>query len=362
MKKLLSMLLVLLLTTPCVLAESSVHWIDGGNADRVHLRAKPSASVQSLGLYFTGTDVIVIEDDGAWAWVMVGDVDGYIMSEYLTRQMISPRGPWYRVDNPSSTWVNQRMSPSMKGMVIMRLDNGTAVQLLGETADGWSYVSCDGVLGYIMTSLISPMPEKPQIKQPTTILSDATGEGYIHQYVAPNGQAIFFTAEMEEPYVTFDDVNFDGLEDVVVMTVSGASNAWFKFFVYDGARDAYVFAHHGGDAAGLPNYQLHPESGVVSARATNGYAGALHVWNLYRWAGTDLKLIRSATSDEWSESSFDDETYTQVIRSGLLHITVRDYTNGYDNTVLFDQVITLEDTEYRDIFWEEEEALWQGLR
>ena len=361
MKKLLAMLLVLLLPLRWAPAESSVHWIDGGNADRVHLRAAPSASADSLGLYFTGTDVIVIEDDGDWAWVMVGDVDGYIMSRYVTRQMLQPQGPWYQVDNPNSTWVNLRMSPSMNGMVALKPENGESVQLLGETADGWSYVSCDGVQGYIMTSLISPMPESPQVKQTTTILSDATGEGYIHQYIAPSGQAIFFTADLE-PYITFDDVNFDGRDDIVIMTVSGASNAWYKFFVYDMARDTYVYAHHGGDAAGLANYETYPQYGIVGSRATNGYAGALHVWNLYRWEGTDLQLIRRAVSDEWSESTFDDQTYTQIIRGGLLHITVRDYTNGYDNTVIFEEVITLEDTEYRDIFLEEEEALWQGIR
>ena len=75
-----------------------------------------------------------------------------------------------------------------------------------------------------------------------------------------------------------------------------------------------------------------------------------------------MRLIRSATSDEWSESTFEGEIYTRLIRGDLLHITVRDYADGYEGTVIFDQVIPLEDIEYRDIFSEETEALWQGIK
>ena len=361
MKKLLAMLLAWMLLIPVASADTGVRWIDGGNADRVHLRTAPSTAADSLGLYFTGTGAIVIDDAGEWSWVMIGSVEGWMMTDYLSRTYVAQAGPWYQVDNPHSTWVNLRMDPSMDGLVVMCPDNGTRLRLLGETADGWSYVDCDGVMGYMRTDLVSEMTASKN-RQNTTILSEATGEGYIHQYIAPNGKAIYFTAELAEPYITFADVNFDGREDIVIMTVSGASNSWFKFFVYDKVRDEYVYVRHAGDAAGLINYELYPAYGIVGSRGSNGYAGALHVMNLYRWDGTDLKIIRTATSDEWAESTFEDDVYTQIIRGDLLHITVRDYTNGYEGTVLFDQVIPMEAIEYRDIFTEEMDALWQDIK
>lgn len=355
------MLLLTALLLPAARADTALRWIDGGNADRVHLRAAPDASADSLGLYFTGTGAILLEERGGWAHVMLGAVEGWMMADYLSGAYIPLMGPGRRVENPGSTWVNLRTAPSLEAAVAMRLPNGRALCLLGETADGWSYVDCDGVMGYMRTDLLSAM-NVAAAREPATMLSDATSDGYIYQYIAPNGKPIYFTAETEAPYITFEDVNFDGRDDIVILTISGASNGWFKFFVYDKARDEYVYARHTGDDAGIVNYAAYPEYGIIASHGNNGNAGLLHVTNLYRWEGNELRLIRTATSDEWSESSFEGDVYTQVIRGDLLHITVRDYTHGYEGTVIFDQVVPKEAAETRDIFSEEQEALWQGIK
>ncbi len=359
MKRLLSFLLMLLLCSPAATAESSVYYIDGGNADRVHLRAEPFITSDSLGLYFTGTDVIVIDMTAEWAWVMVGDEDGYIMREYLTQAYTNRSGPWYVVDNPHDTWVNLRMSPSMDGMVAMCPENGTRVQLLGETADGWSYVDCDGVMGYIMSSLLSPWEEE-EVARETELLAN---EGvYIHRYTAPNGQHIYFTAYTEYPGVDFVDVNFDGYEDIVITTGRWAKCDTVRFYRYDAERDQYEVVMQTTVDDGLMNYVLYPEYGLVGTYIANGNAGLLHVWNLYRWDGNDLQLIRSAVSDEWSEDIFEGQTYTNIIHGDTLHVTVNDYTNDDGDSLLWEIIISKEDTEYRDIFTEEQEALWQGLK
>lgn len=362
MKRLLSFLLMLLLCCPAATAESSVCYIDGGNADRVHLRAEPFITSDSLGLYFTGTDVIVIDTTAEWAWVMVGDEDGYIMREYLTQAYTNRSGPWYVVDNPHDTWVNLRMSPSMDGMVAMCPENGTRVQLLGETADGWSYVECDGVMGYIMSNLLSPWESDSPVAAETTVLGRTADWYYIHQYTAPNGQNIYFTAWDSAVYLTYRDVNFDGIEDIVVDTVRVASNSYSEFFVYDGGNGKYVRVVMNGTEERLCNYGLHPECGLVSSYNNAGNAGLLHVWNLYRWEGNELRLIRSAVSDEWSEDIFEGETYTNIIHGDTLHVTVHDYTRDDGDSLLWEIIISKEDTEYRDIFTEEQEALWQGLK
>src|SRR5699024_9158442 len=81
------------------------------------------------------------------------------------------------------------------------------------------------------------------------------GDEYIHRIEAPNGQALYYLSKEEEAFVTYRDVNFDGMEDIVVISSQGASNTWFLFFVWDGEN--YVRAGwDAGDDTGLPNYEL----------------------------------------------------------------------------------------------------------
>lgn len=363
MKRLLALLLTVLMMAPAAMAEVKLYYIDGGNADRVHLRQSPSQSAKSLGLYFTGTSVSVVDWYDEWAHVVIGDVSGYMMSRFLMREKQNRKGPWQMVDNPHSTWVNLRTSPSMDASIVLCPDNGTSVIVLGETADGWSYVECQGNTGYMRTDMLSALEKKP-IDQQTTILSQACSDGYIHQYVAPNGQVLYFTSELEEPRFYLDDVNFDGWDDIAVMTISGATNAWYTFFTYDSVHDVYTHVPHYG--AEFINYTTYPQYGIIASYGKNGYAGLLHVTSLYRWEGNRLKQIRSSVSDEWAESSFLGDIYTQIIHGDTLHVKVLDHTEGNDGTVIYERFIPMDDlqdhADYQRICDEEMSALWQGLK
>ena len=365
MKRLLMILLPLLLCVPAAMAQSPDCWIDGGNADRVHLRVEPSIEADSMGLYYTGTDVIVIGYEADWAWVMVGDEDGYIMMAYLTWEGAVPLGPWQVVDNPDSTWVNLRMKPSTQGAILSCPDNGTMVRVLGETADGWSYVLCQGVKGYIMTSLLSPRYEatSSQLQRTTILAQIGAGEEYIHQYIAPNGQALYFTAARQDPDISFEDVNFDGWDDIVIMTTSGASNAYYDFYVYDAAADEYCRVSVAGEENGWCNYSFYPEYGIVATHANNGSAGANHEYRLYRWQGTKLDCIRTARSEVLTESTHSGSVFTMTTYTDKLHMTVRDHTLGdWDDALVGEKIITMSEDEYRAAYEEEMSALWQGVR
>lgn len=362
MKRLLMLFLALMLCIPAASAEDSVYFIDGRTADRVHLRVEATVESDSLGLYFSGTNATVLQWMDDWAWVMIGEVSGYMKSDFLTREFIALAGPSYMVDNQSSTWVNLRSSPSMTGAIALCPDNGTVVRVLGETADGWSYVNCQGEKGYMRTELLSPM-EGVATLQRTTILAQQDINSYIHQYIAPNGKPIYFTALHGEPYITitFEDVNFDGWKDIVVLTISGASNGFYEFFVYDPALDEYLRVFHPGTDEGLCNYVLYPEEGIVGSHANNGLAGAEHEEHLYRWEGYTLKLIRSAISENLTVTDFSPGVLTTTTYTDMLHITVRDHMNG-EHTILWEQTFSTEDPDLTQIFAKEEEALWQGIK
>lgn len=359
MKRILMLLLSLMLCIPAACAEDAQCWVDGHSADRVHLRAKAAADADSLGLYYNGTAVRVLEWRDDWAFVKVGEVSGFMASACLSRDEIAPAGPWQVVDNPSSTWVNLRMSPSTAGKIALCPDNGVSVLVLGETADGWSYVECGGTKGYIRSSLLSALQNGAA--QRTTILTQESVDRYIHQYIAPNGKPVYFSAALREPIVSFDDVNFDGSMDIVALIISGVSNAYYAFFVYNPQTDAYERALLLDGEEALRNYQLHPDRRVVVSQGSNGAAGALHETYLYRWEGSALKLVRSAVSEDLTVMEFDDHRFTTTLYDGLLHMTVRDHQQGGEGDILWEKTIPLEDSKLLDVLEEEEAALWQGL-
>ncbi len=197
----------------------------------------------------------------------------------------------------------------------------------------------------------------------TTVLGYMSDGDYIHQYIAPNGQLLWFTAMEENPHIKLEDVNFDGAEDIVVFTILGASNFFTEFFLYDAQADMYVLAIHPGQEHGICNYGLHPALGLVESQANNGSAGAEHEFRLYRWEGTKLKCIRSAVSETLTESSYSGNVYTTTTYHDKLHITVRNHELGdYDSALVWEKTITLDEAEYSSAYDEEMAAFWQDLK
>lgn len=184
-----------------------------------------------------------------------------------------------------------------------------------------------------------------------------TSEGeFIHSYTADNGQLIYFTALEDEPFIEKADVNFDGLEDLVVCVSAGASNGFFEFFVYDGEN--YVQASHDGIGYGICNYQLYPEKGLVLSHANNGFAGALHEACLFKWDGTNLKMIRRAVSDLDSEYIWYDDGYALRSYDNRLRVTVGMYNASGEWEVVLEESVSLTDEGW---YAREEAIFWQGL-
>ena len=367
MKRLIALLLALLLAIPFAGAETVVY-VQGGTADRVHLRAYGASNAQSLGLYFSGTVAVQLAQPyNGWVRVQIGSVTGYMHQDYLSYTNSTSQAPTYVVENTSSTWVNMRAAAKSGADVMTTCQNGTRVLLLGETSDGWSYVRVNHLTGYIMTQFLKPegsqsgagYSQAVEVNAYTTIVGQSVDNGYIHRYYADNGQEIYFTSSEYAPRIMRHDVNFDGRDDLVLYTAEAANNLYCQFYVF---RDGvYNLVTDNGNAVSLCNYQLYPGKNMVATHVNNGSGGALFEDTIYRWNGGELETVRIARSDKMRQWSAGNSGVTTVY-DDLLHMEVLDFTYGVaDGLTLWQrdnvQTVSMSGSIYNEI----QRALWQGL-
>lgn len=354
MKKMMVLVLLVLALLGAAAYADDTLYVQGDTADRVHLRLDPSTDSNSLGLYFTGTPVTrLLEIATGWTQVRIGAETGYIKTSLLSEDPVAMAAPVYEVYSSNGGRVNLRSGPRSRASVIGQMEPGTLVYVLGETATGWYYVDAGDASGYMMKDYLR-LSEVQQIALPVQIVGMAADGMWIQQLQAPNGQLLYFTSMEEEPVTSCEDVNFDGVPDIVVTIAAGASNCFNEFFVWDGTQYTAVRYPGGG---GLPNYRLDPQRQLLCTYANNGYAGALSERCIYRWEGSTLRLVRRALADNLAVTEFRDDAMVTTIYSEMLQVTVWAHTAGVDETILLEQVVHMDefDTEIVDA------ALWQGL-
>lgn len=146
------------------------------NEQRLHLRSAPSTQAASLGLYYTGTQVVCYGDPAQeWVYVSVGNRFGYMKTEFLYfgshPESIPPRTPVAYVSNSTKeAWLNLRALPSLQGDVLGKYDNGDRVLVLGQVND-WYHVKAGDVYGFMQSAYLA-----------LTDASPATQTGALRQY------------------------------------------------------------------------------------------------------------------------------------------------------------------------------------
>lgn len=149
--------------------------------------------------------------------------------------------------------------------------------------------------------------------------------------------------------------------DLVVITGRWAKCDTALFYVYD-RKEGYVLVPETAQDKGLMNYALYPEYGLVGTSIANGNAGLCHEKCLYRWAGNDLECIRRAYGEEYTETTWRDETFIKTTCTDLFSCTVYDYTTGVPEGEVIFSAGPLEWEAFVNVMKEENAALWQGLK
>lgn len=378
MNKRIALLLAVILMLCCLIPAAGAEYtgerlyVNGRDAVKVHLRSQPSTQSSSLGLVYSGTEVILVFPENAqWYMVQLGAESGYISSTYLSREQPESQAPVAYVYNPNSSWSHLRKGASTQAQSVGRLNNDEVVYVLAELQNGWSYVQRGAQSGFVLTSFLrSEQPAKQEqaitgsSQQPLNINVRAVGyaangDGIFQIFTPDTNQALFFTSAVDKPAVYQQDVDFDGIKDLIVSTASGASNEYVAFFVRRGYE--YVPVEVPGLGYELCNYQLYPQRRLVVSEANNGAAGAFHETVIFCWDGTKLMPLRSAVG----EMAVDDYDQNGLLISAanpqLVRLTVREYPDGFgEGNIIYEKTVLLAAMQTELML--QLDALWQDLR
>jgi uncharacterized protein YgiM (DUF1202 family) len=164
MKRLLSILLVLMMLVPAALADEGTTTyavISHPSANYITLRETPSDSATSLGKFYNGTYVSIVSYyDTTWAEISVNpDSDqpytGYVKRAFLQTDYINnavkSTAPAMTLQNSQGKGVLLRSTPTFmsdSSNVLGLYGNGTQILVLGDMSN-WYYVQVGGRVGFM---------------------------------------------------------------------------------------------------------------------------------------------------------------------------------------------------------------------
>lgn len=139
--------------------------VDNPNSiDRLNLRTQPSQDAPTLGKYYSGTVVEVLENDqNGWTKVRCYNLEGYMMTKYLAfgqeQSKVGHAMPYVTVENAGGTGLNLRQSQSTTSTSLGLYPNGSTVCVFG-VSETWCHVQTeDGNVGFMLRESLSPEPK-----------------------------------------------------------------------------------------------------------------------------------------------------------------------------------------------------------
>jgi len=297
--------------------------VDGGNADRVHLRAASSLSADSLGLYFSGAPLEVLGgEENGFLPVRIGAAEGYIKAD-----LTAPAEAVLPAVGAGEVWSDA--DAAGRTPLFGEPDNGAElagflqglqrVLVLGQTAEGFYDVTAgSGARGYVAQGDLRLMDAvRPEAREAMHTLSNASGGAEITARLYKAGlaldaygsrlheieilrdgkavQQLYYICEtvpQDAPHLDFSDMNMDGCPDLIALRTMGASDAYAVYFLYDPEAGLFErsLALEGFSAW---RYELAPLERVIvnNIRVSAGEVRR----EAYQWQGDELILIQTET-------------------------------------------------------------------
>ena len=303
----LLMLLALLCVGISALADDyGTAVISGGTSGKVHLREEPSFESDSMGLFFTGTPVKLLEEMGGdFTRVRIGVESGYMFTDYLRRgaaaDKVKPQ--FWQGEITATNYANMRRGPSTEYQFLGRINEGRSVTIMGETRENWYYIEADGKEGYISARLVytNGTPVSSPSNSAIYIQPDIPAAAYddmhpAYAQVMLGQQPLFYAAHGSAAYIGnvgtcfdlggeaqpthFAVLNMDGdaaQEIVLKVAVNGREYGYLVLDEQKGQVHGYSFFYRG-----MIGLRADGSFSYASSAAESGFGGASFIGQICR--------------------------------------------------------------------------------
>jgi len=137
------------------------------------------------------------------------------------------------------------------------------------------------------------------VKQIIVSPKDAGG---VEQYLAASAMSPVF--DKEDIYFDHEDINFDGYQDLVLLTDRGAANSYGDYWLFKPTLKKYVKLGH------YPFFQINTETHRISTYERMGHGGLIYEIKEYIFLNSVLTTVRTE-KQEWIAEK---ECYFKVIQ------------------------------------------------
>ena len=123
----------------------------------LNVRYGPGTGYKIYTTLPSGTAITISQVSGGWGKIYTGQnqtIDGkWVSMAYLTQYTITSLGTG-KVKTSSGCSLNMRQGPTTSCRWLASIPNGKSVIIRGYTANGWLYVSYNGVHGFVSSTYI----------------------------------------------------------------------------------------------------------------------------------------------------------------------------------------------------------------
>ncbi len=156
MKKLISILFIILLLCLCTLAAGEeITYTGTVTGGKLNLRQSNSADSKSLGSYKAGTTVTILENDGTWCKVQAGNKTGYMMTEYLQITANYTHLDWVETEN-NGTILTLRETADTESPILLQVMSGAKAERI-EKSGSFSRIRIGNTFGWVESELLTPV-------------------------------------------------------------------------------------------------------------------------------------------------------------------------------------------------------------